>query len=250
MQISVISIFPQMFSAIRDYGICGRAIKSNLVTVDAIDLRQYGKGKHRHLDDRPFGGGPGMVMMAEPIIQCVSKLRQEFGYDLPVIYMSPQGQRLEQKHISRFADIPHFILLCGRYEGIDQRALHIIRAQEWSIGDYVLSGGELAAMVLIDAVVRQIDGVLGNSKSKCNESFTNGLLDCVHYTRPRTVMGMSVPQTLLSGDHEAIERWRLKQSIGRTWERRPELLELIEIDGQKQQILKEYQREKRIMEKP
>ena len=250
MRISVISIFPQMFSAINEFGVTGRAIKNGLVTVDIIDLRQFGQGEYKQLDDRPFGGGPGMVMLAEPIIQCVSELKQKFGDGMPVMYLSPQGQRLEQQQINQFSDLSHFILLCGRYEGVDQRALDIICAQEWSIGDYVLSGGELAAMVLIDAVVRQIDGVLGNCESKHNESFANGLLDCVHYTRPRLIRGRSIPDILLSGDHGSIERWRLKQSIGRTWERRPDLLEKIELDEQQKQILKEFQNEQRVMEKP
>ena len=250
MRISVISIFPQMFSAIKEFGVTGRANKNGLAAVDVIDLRQFGQGAFKQLDDRPFGGGPGMVMLAEPIIQCVSQLKQKFGEGTPVIYLSPQGQRLEQKQINRFSNLSHFILLCGRYEGVDQRALDIIRAQEWSIGDYVLSGGELAAMVLIDAVVRQIDGVLGNCESKFNDSFANGLLDCVHYTRPRSIRGRSVPDVLLSGDHGSIERWRLKQSIGRTWERRPDLLEKLELNEQQTQILEEYQKEQRVMEKP
>lgn len=250
MRISVISIFPKMFSAIKEFGVSGRAVKNGLVTVDVIDLRQFGQGDCRQLDDRPFGGGPGMVMLAEPIIECVAQLKQKYGDEIPVMYMSPQGQRLEQKQITQFSNLSHFILLCGRYKGVDQRALDIIRAQEWSIGDYVLSGGELAAMVLIDAVVRQIDGVLGNCESKFNDSFANGLLDCVHYTRPRTIRGRSIPDVLLSGDHGSIERWRLKQSIGRTWEKRPDLLEKAELNEQQKQILEEFQNEQRVMEKP
>ena len=250
MRISVISIFPQMFSAVKEFGVTGRAIKNGLVTVDVIDLRQFGQGNYRQIDDRPFGGGPGMVMLAEPIIRCVSQLKRKFGDEIPVMYLSPQGRRLEQKQINQFSNLSHFVLLCGRYEGVDQRALDIIRAQEWSIGDYVLSGGELAAMVLIDAVVRQIDGVLGNCESIHKDSFANGLLDCVHYTRPQSIRGRSIPDVLLSGDHVSIEQWRLKQSISRTWERRPDLLEKAELDEQQKLILEEIQNEQRVMEKP
>ncbi len=243
MRISVVSIFPQMFAAVSDYGVVGRAVHSNLVSIDSVDLREYGQGAHRHLDDRPFGGGPGMVMLAQPVIECIADLRQKSSDDVPVIYLSPQGKRLDHENICELAELPEMILLCGRYEGIDQRALDIIGAQEWSIGDYVLSGGELAAMVLIDAVVRQIPGVLGNQQSHAQESFTDGLLDCIHYTRPQTIAGHQVPEVLLSGDHEAIRYWRLKQSIGRTWLRRPDLLDRQELSEEQQQALEEFQKE-------
>ena len=243
MRISVVSIFPQMFAAVSDYGVVGRAVHSNLVSIDSVDLREYGQGTHRHLDDRPFGGGPGMVMLAQPVIECIADLRKKSSGDTPVIYLSPQGKRLDHENICELAELPEMILLCGRYEGIDQRALDIIGAQEWSIGDYVLSGGELAAMVLIDAVVRQIPGVLGNQQSHAQESFTDGLLDCIHYTRPQTIAGHQVPEVLLSGDHEAIRYWRLKQSIGRTWLRRPDLLDRQELSEEQQQALEEFQKE-------
>ncbi len=232
-----------MFQSLTDYGITARAVNSGLLGLNAVDLRNFGQGQHRQLDDRPFGGGPGMVMLAEPIINCVSELRQKLSNDVPVICMSPQGQRLAHRDVCEFAHEEQLILLCGRYEGIDQRALDIIGAQEWSIGDYVLSGGELAAMVLIDAIVRQLPGALGNEHSSENESFSNGLLDCVHYTRPQTVQNISVPQVLVSGDHQAIRHWRLKQSIGRTWLKRPDLLESLELDEEQRQALKEFQNE-------
>ena len=243
MQISVVSIFPQMFRAVTEYGVVGRAVDNELVSIETIDLRTYGKGAHRHLDDRPFGGGPGMVMQAQPVVDCISELKSNAMDDAPVIYLSPQGKRLDHQDIREFADMSELILLCGRYEGIDQRALDIIGAQEWSIGDYVLSGGELAAMVVIDAVVRQIPGVLGNQHSNSQDSFTNGLLDCIHYTRPKNVEGHEVPDILLSGDHEAIRYWRMKQSVGRTWLLRPDLLDSCNLNDEQQQALEEFQTE-------
>ena len=243
MQISVVSIFPQMFRAVTEYGVVGRAVDNELVRIETIDLRTYGKGAHRHLDDRPFGGGPGMVMQAQPVVDCISELKSNAMDDAPVIYLSPQGKRLDHQDICEFADMSELILLCGRYEGIDQRALDIIGAQEWSIGDYVLSGGELAAMVVIDAVVRQIPGVLGNQHSNSQDSFTNGLLDCIHYTRPKNVEGHEVPDILLSGDHEAIRYWRMKQSVGRTWLLRPDLLDSCNLNDEQQQALEEFQTE-------
>lgn len=249
MRISAITIFPTMFDAVTEFGISGRAVSSGLLTFNAVDLRMFGQGPHRHLDDRPFGGGPGMVMLAEPVIDCVSDVKRNMKQETPVICMSPQGQQLNHNDICKFAQMPELILLCGRYEGIDQRALDIIDAQEWSIGDYVLSGGELAAMVLIDAIVRQLPGALGNEQSSEFESFSDGLLDCVHYTRPQTVRDFSVPPVLVSGDHEAISYWRLKQSLGRTWLRRPDLLEAVELDEQQRQALTEFQNEYKLQRK-
>ena len=241
MQVRAITIFPSMFDALTEFGITRRAIENDLLEFEAVDLREYGQGAHRQLDDRPFGGGPGMVMLAEPVIDCVAEMRQKMRQDTPVIYMSPQGRRMTQDDVCRFAELPDMIILCGRYEGIDQRALDIICAEEWSIGDYVLTGGELAAMVLIDTIVRQFPGALGNEQSSECDSFSNGLLDCVHYTRPRTVQGLSVPSVLISGDHEAINFWRMKQSIGRTWLRRPDLLDRLDLSDEQRRALSEFQ---------
>lgn len=249
MRISVVSIFPQMFAAVTEFGVTGRAIRNSIVNIELIDLREYGQGLHKILDDRPFGGGPGMVMLAEPIISCISKLRRGESENTPVIYLSPQGRRLQHEDVCKLADLPELILLCGRYEGIDQRALDIIQAQEWSIGDYVLSGGELAAMVMIDAVVRQLPGVLGNAESSSEDSFTNGLLDCIHYTRPQVVQGLPVPEVLTSGNHKQIRQWRMKQSIGRTWLRRPDLFEKFELDDESTKALEEFQDEYENLEK-
>jgi len=243
MRIRVITIFPAIFDAVTNYGITGRAVDNGLLKFETIDLRAYGQGKHRHLDDRPFGGGPGMVMLAEPIIDCVSDLRQQCTAETKMVFMSPQGQPLKHANVCQFAELQQLIVLCGRYEGIDQRALDIIEAEEWSIGDYVLSGGELAAMVLIDAIVRQLPGALGNDQSSQTESFVNGWLDCVHYTRPQTIAGRPVPKVLLSGDHRAIEYWRLKQSLGRTWLRRPDLLESLSLNDNERRALTEFKDE-------
>ena len=243
MRISVVTIFPQMFHAVTDFGVVGRAVENNLVSIEPVDLRSFGQGQNKRLDDRPFGGGPGMVMLAEPIVECIGRLRQKMKDDAPVIYLSPQGKRVVHQDISEFSKMSEMILLCGRYEGIDQRALDIIGAEELSIGDYVISGGELAAMVLIDAVVRQIPGVLGNEQSSSQDSFTDGLLDCIHYTRPKSVAGHEIPAVLLSGDHEAIRYWRLKQSIGRTWLLRPDLLEQKYLNKEQQQALTDFQEE-------
>ena len=191
-----------------------------------------------------------MVMLAEPVIRSVTKIQESLPTDTPVVYMSPQGRKLTHDDVCRFAKLPQLIVLCGRYEGIDQRALDIIGAQEWSIGDYVLSGGELAAMVLIDTIVRQLPGALGNEESSQYDSFSSGLLDCVHYTRPQTVQGRSVPSVLVSGDHQAIEYWRLKQSLGRTWLRRPDLLETLDLDEEQRQALTEFQKEYAQQRKP
>ncbi len=249
MKFSLITIFPQMLAALTDHGVTGRANRNGLVEIESVDLRAYGIGTHRVLDDRPFGGGPGMVMMAEPIIQCVSDLRRQSEHAVPLIYLSPQGQRLEHKHVCELAQLPAVILLCGRYAGVDQRALDLTDAEEWSIGDYVLSGGELAAMVLVDAVVRQLPGVLGNEESSAQDSFTDGMLDCIHYTRPKTVDEVSVPEVLVSGDHAAVRRWRARESIGRTWLRRPDLLEQLDLDPHSKQLLDEYQHEYKHSEK-
>ena len=243
MRFRVISLFPEMFSAITDYGITGRAVRRNLIQVEPFDLRKFGQGEHRIVDDRPFGGGPGMVLMAEPVVNCVAEATRDLESEPTILYLTPQGRRMDHIHVCELAEQSELVLLCGRYEGVDQRALELIGAEECSIGDYVLTGGELAAMVLIDAVTRQLPCVLGNEYSKIEDSFTEGLLDFVNYTRPQKVSGMSVPSVLLSGDHEAIRKWRLKQSIGNTWLKRPDLLEQIELTEEQQAALLEFQGE-------
>jgi tRNA (guanine37-N1)-methyltransferase len=229
MNIDVITLFPGMFDALTEYGVTSRAVEKGFLSVDCWNPRDYTEDRHRTVDDRPYGGGPGMVMKTDPLektLDAILKQRGQQGKGRKVVYLSPQGQTFDHRMAEDFALLPGMILLSGRYEGIDERFLQEHIDQEVSIGDYVLTGGELPAMVLIDAVARLLPGVLGNEGSAQADSFAEGLLDCPHYTRPETYKGQQVPEVLLSGNHEAIRRWRLKQSLGRTWLRRPELIEL------------------------
>ena len=243
MQIGLITLFPEMFSAITEYGISGRAVREGLVALDYWNPRDFTTDKHRTVDDRPFGGGPGMLMKVEPLLEAIDAIRQQAPSTPRVIYLSPQGQPLTQQRVEQLAQLDSLVLLCGRYEGIDERIIDRCVDEEISIGDYVLSGGELGAMVLLDAVTRLIPGVLGHADSAVEDSFSAGWLDCPHYTRPEEFDGQRVPEVLLSGNHERIRRWRLKQSLGRTWQRRPELLEDLELSKEQQQLLAEYIRE-------
>ncbi len=240
MRFDVISIFPQMFDAIRDAGVIGRAINQGLVSLQTWNPRDFSDNKHRSIDDRPYGGGPGMVMQAEPLARAIAAAREQQAAGTRVLYLSPQGRKLDHAGVTELAKRPGMILLSGRYEGIDERLLSGEVDEEWSIGDYVLSGGELAAMVMMDAVIRQLPGVLGDEDSAQADSFVNGLLDFPHYSRPEMFHDMVVPEVLLSGDHAAIERWRMKQSLGRTWLRRPDLLQRLELNAEQQQLLDEF----------
>lgn len=243
MRIDVISLFPPMFEAVTGYGITGRAIKNGLLALRVWNPRDYTEDRHRSVDDRPYGGGPGMVMMIEPLARAIEAARGEQTQDAKVIYLSPQGRRLDHAGVRELSQRQGMILLAGRYEGIDERLLESEVDEEWSIGDYVLSGGELAAMVMIDAIARQLPGALGDEDSAQQDSFVDGLLDHEHYTRPEEYAGRRVPEVLLSGDHEKIRRWRLKQSLGRTWLRRPDLLERLPLDNEQKQLLEEFRRE-------
>ena len=246
MRIQVVTLFPDEFLPLVDLGVTGRAIRERAVDVRVLNPRDFARDKHRSVDDRPYGGGPGMVMAVEPLRSAIRQARHDAGQEagesgnLKVSLLSPQGRRLDQPAIEMLAGRKELILVCGRYEGIDERLIASEIDEEWSIGDYVLSGGELAAAVMIDAVVRLLPGVLGDELSAAQDSFSEGLLDCPHYTRPETVDGMEVPAVLLSGDHKAIARWRRKQSLGRTRLRRPELLQRLELDAEDQQLLDEY----------
>jgi tRNA (guanine37-N1)-methyltransferase len=240
MRLGVISLFPDMFDAISRYGVTGRAVKRGVLELNFWDPRSYTEDKHRTVDDRPYGGGPGMVMKVAPLSAAISAARQQLGDDCKVIYLSPQGRKLDQKGLESLATRDNMILVAGRYEGIDERLIASQIDEEWSIGDYVLSGGELAAMVLIDGMARLIPGVLGDEASAEQDSFVEGLLDHPHYTRPEKLFDQSVPEVLLGGDHEAICRWRLKQSLGRTWLRRPDLLEKRELTDEQTALLKEF----------
>ena len=239
LSIGVVTLFPQMFAAVSDYGVSGKAVSSGLLRLSTVNPRDYTTDRQRSVDDRPYGGGPGMVMMVRPLQAALRAARATLP-DAAVVYLSPQGKRLQQGDVTAFARRASFILVAGRYEGVDERFIELEVDEEWSIGDYVLSGGELPAMVLIDAVARCLPGVLGNEESAPEDSFFRGLLDCPHYTRPEQVAGRSVPPVLLSGDHDAIRKWRLKQALGRTWQRRPELLEALVLDTEQQALLDEY----------
>ncbi len=240
MQIGVITLFPEMFAAITDHGISGRAVKQDLVTVAHWNPRDFTEDKHRTVDDRPYGGGPGMVMKVEPLRGAIKAAKEKLGSETKVIYLSPQGRQLDQAGVEELASRENLILVAGRYEGIDERLVETEIDEEWSIGDYVLSGGELAAMVLIDTVVRQIPGALGHDQSAQEDSFAEGLLDCPHYTRPEDFEGRPVPEVLMSGDHEKIRRWRLQQALGRTWLRRRELIESRELNTEEKALLAEF----------
>ena len=239
MKIALISLFPEMFAALTDYGISGRAVNQGLVEVANFNPRDYTEDRHQTVDDRPYGGGPGMVMMIEPLRRAIAAARQWVDDSALVVYLSPQGKVLDQPAVSGFAQRQSVILIAGRYEGIDERLIEAEVDEEWSIGDYVLSGGELPAMVLVDAMIRQLPGALGHSESAQQDSFADGLLDCPHYTRPEDYQGRIVPEVLLSGNHENIRRWRLQQSLVRTQQRRPELLDRLPLDNEQQALLKE-----------
>jgi len=229
-----------MVTTLADFGVVGRAIGNDLMTIKTWNPREYTTDKHRTVDDRPFGGGPGMVMMVEPLRQTIKAAKQAAAANTPVIYMSPQGKTLNQQMIGELAQQEELIFIAGRYEGIDERIIELDIDAEYSIGDYVLSGGELPVMVTIDAITRQLPGALGHEESAKQDSFMQGLLDCPHYTRPQVIDGLKVPDVLLSGDHKAINRWRQKQALGRTKQRRPDLLDRLELSSEQQALLNEY----------
>ncbi|MFQ2040658.1 tRNA (guanosine(37)-N1)-methyltransferase TrmD [Aeromonas sp. s11] len=245
MWIGVISLFPEMFRAITEHGVTGRAVKSGLLQIESWNPREFTHDKHRTVDDRPYGGGPGMLMMVQPLRDAIHAAKQAAGDGAKVIYLSPQGRKLTQAGVTELATNQKLILVAGRYEGIDERVIQTEVDEEWSIGDYVLSGGELPAMTLIDAVSRLVPGVLGDQASAEQDSFTDGLLDHPHYTRPEVLDGLAVPEALTSGNHEVIRRWRLKQSLGRTWQRRPELINNLALTDEQESLLAEYVREVR-----
>ena len=238
MRFDVISLFPEMFGTMRQ-GVTGRAIERGQAELVLWNPRDYAQDAHRTVDDRPYGGGPGMVMMVEPLRSAIRAARAAIPGS-PVLYLSPQGRRFDQAAAARMAANGGLILLAGRYEGIDERLIEDEIDEEWSIGDYVLSGGELPAMVMMDAVIRLLPGVLGHADSAQQDSYVDGLLDCPHYTRPEEIDGRMVPEVLLSGDHERIRRWRLQQALGRTWLRRPDLLKERELSAEERLLLDEY----------
>lgn len=239
MRAGIVTLFPEMFAAVSEFGVTGRAVRDGLVELAFWNPRDYTGDKHRTVDDRPYGGGPGMLMKTEPLELAVGAARLALP-EAKVIYLTPQGKVLDQAAINKLAEQESLILLCGRYEGIDERVIETQVDEEWSLGDYVLSGGEVAAMVCLDAIIRLQPGALGHEESAGQDSFMQGLLDCPHYTRPEHYAGKSVPPVLLSGDHEAIRKWRLQQSLGRTWLRRPELLENMILSEEQRQLLNAF----------
>lgn len=238
-----ITLFPQAFAAVSGWGITGRALERGLWSLELWNPRDFTTDNHRTVDDRPYGGGPGMVMLAEPLEKAIAAAKAATQGRARVVYLSPQGPVMDHRKVRALATETRLVLLCGRYEGIDERLVRRAVDEELSIGDYVLSGGELAAMVLIDAVVRQLPGALGDGLSAEQDSFVDGRLDCPQYTRPEVWDGEAVPAVLLSGHHEKIERWRLKQSLGRTWLRRPELLERRGMSETERELLAEFMQE-------
>jgi tRNA (guanine37-N1)-methyltransferase len=246
-QFDVVTLFPEMFDALTASGVTGRARERKLFELVLWNPREFAANSYRTVDDRPYGGGPGMVMMAEPLEKALHAARQRQksagAKQTRVVYLSPQGRLLNHQRVMELAGLQGLVLLAGRYEGVDERLVGSVVDEEISIGDYVLSGGELAAMVLMDAIVRQMPGALGDAESASQDSFVNGLLDCPHYTRPEVHGGVSVPPVLLSGNHAVIARWRLKQALGRTWRRRPDLLEKRALTDDERALLDEFKRE-------
>jgi tRNA (guanine37-N1)-methyltransferase len=240
MRFDLITLFPGLFQAFAEQGVTGRAIRRGLARLELWNPRDYTRDVHRTVDDRPYGGGPGMLMKPEPLRQAINAARVAAGPATPVLYLSPQGRRLDQQGVLELAARPGLILLCGRYEGVDERLIECCVDEEWSIGDYVLSGGEPAAMVLLDALIRLLPGALGDEDSARQDSHMDGLLDCPHYTRPEQFAGRVVPPVLLSGHHQAIRRWRLRQSLGRTWLRRPDLLRDRPLSEEERLLLNEF----------
>lgn len=240
MRIDVVTLFPDLVQSLGQDGVVGRAISEERVRLVTWNPRDDAQDKHRTVDDRPYGGGPGMVMKVEPLRTTIRAAKAAESLPVRVSLLSPQGRRLTQDGVRELARRERLLLVCGRYEGIDERLVASEVDEEWSIGDYVLSGGELAAMVMVDAIARLLPGVLGDEQSAEQDSFMDGLLDCPHYTRPEDFQGAVVPEVLLSGDHGAIERWRLKQALGRTWTRRRDLLEQKELTPDMKALLDEY----------
>lgn len=246
LQVDVVTLFPEMFGAVTQHGITSRAVELGLFGLETWNPRDFTVDNYRRVDDRPFGGGPGMVMIPEPLeaaLAAAKNRQREAGIEPYAVYLSPQGEPLTHDKVMQLVARPGLVLLCGRYEGVDERVLQRQIDEEISIGDYVLSGGELPAMVLIDAMVRQLPGALNTSASAVEDSFVDGLLDCPHYTRPEEYQGMKVPDVLMSGNHALIRRWRLKEALGRTSVRRPDLLKDRQLTKEEARLLAEYQAE-------
>ncbi len=244
MQMQIVSLFPQMVAAVADFGVVGRAVDRGLLALGYQDPRRFADDVHRTVDDRPYGGGPGMVMKYRPLQAAVTAAREALPEGSPVICLSPQGRVFDQAAAARLSVLPGLVLIAGRYEGIDERLIEAVVDEELSLGDFVLSGGEIAAMAVIDAVARLLPGVLGDEASAAEDSFVEGLLDCPHYTRPEEIDGRRVPAVLLSGDHAAIARWRHQQALGRSFVRRPDLVAKLRLTDEQRELLDEYLRQR------
>jgi tRNA (guanine37-N1)-methyltransferase len=244
MRFDVVSLFPEMMLDASGYGVTGKAIEKGIVSLSIWNPRDYTHDRHKTVDDRPYGGGPGMVMKYQPLLDAVSAAKQQAALgSCRVVYLSPQGKLISQSLLQEVSQTEQVILIAGRYEGIDERFICQVCDEEWSLGDYVISGGELAALIVVDAVTRLIPGVLGDTESAKQDSHSNGLLDCPHYTRPEQSELGNVPDVLLGGNHADIKRWRMKQSLGRTWQRRPDLLEKIHLTAEQTALLSEFKTE-------
>jgi len=240
LQFGIVSLFPELGKELSSLGVIGRALELGKVSVHWENPRVHATDRHRTVDDRPYGGGPGMVMQVDPLAAAIRALREQLPAGSRTLLMSPQGRPFDQSQAATLARLPGLILVCGRYEGVDERLIALEIDEEISVGDFVVSGGELPALLVMDAVTRLLPGVLGDAQSAAQDSFVEGLLDCPHYTRPEEAGGAGVPPVLLSGDHEQIRRWRLKQSLGRTWERRPDLLRVRQLSAEERGLLDEF----------
>jgi tRNA (guanine37-N1)-methyltransferase len=240
MRFDVVTLFPEMVVAAARYGVTGRAIERKMVDLAVWNPRDYTHDKHKTVDDHPYGGGPGMVMKYQPVHDALRVAKLHGKENAKVVYLSPQGKPITQALLAEVCGLTQLILLAGRYEGIDERVVALDCDEEWSIGDYVISGGELAALIVIDAITRLLPGVLGDDNSARQDSYMNGLLDYPHYTRPEQLDGAAVPSVLLSGNHADIERWRMKQALGRTWQRRPDLLKKKKLTAEQESLLQEF----------
>lgn len=240
MRFDVVTLFPDMVTTAASYGVTGRAIERDIVRLSVWNPRDYTHDRHKTVDDRPYGGGPGMVMKYQPLHDAVCDAKQAGTGSARVVYLSPQGKPITQALLSEACNVSQLILVAGRYEGIDERFVELDCDDEWSIGDYVISGGELAALIVIDAVTRLLPGVLGDEDSALQDSHMNGLLDYPHFTRPEQLEGHSVPEVLLGGNHAGINRWRMKQALGRTWLRRPDLLNKMNLSAEQEKLLNEF----------
>lgn len=240
MRFDVVTLFPEMVTVAANYGVTGRAIERKLVDLSVWNPRDYTEDRHKTVDDRPYGGGPGMVMKYQPLHDALQAAQQHEVAKRKIVYLSPQGRPLSQPLLTEASGLDQLILIAGRYEGVDERFVQLDCDEEWSLGDYVISGGELAALIVIDAITRLLPGVLGDEQSAQQDSHMQGLLDCPHFTRPEQLSDLAVPAVLLGGNHAEIDRWRMKQALGRTWQRRPDLLENKQLSVEQERLLKEF----------